>query len=280
MRRLGPVVTLTLLLSACGGGSSPQAPQSPSAPTAPSCTIRCLSDKCLRTRERAGPERSSSQQPAAATRTATVNVPWLQFTMGSSGAGNASLPYRLDSSPSNTPRAATLAVAGTSVSITQGAPPVIVDTGIPLNTGVSFSFHGNTISELWWAGRFTLDQAFTLTDISYYLTPHYPGTVTVAIYAGAGVPVVGSELFRGTFRGDSSGRTDWYGISGVSWALAPGTYWIAFEARGKDDYYSVLPSEVPFPMEAVAAYRPWQGGYVMETPEGFGVRVSGKGVSK
>lgn len=279
MRRLAVLLVLVLGFAGCGRSDSGGSPSSPTATTTPSCSFT-VSPTTAKYPATGGTGMITITTASNCSWTATANVPWLQFTAAPGGTGYASLPYHLDSSPSNTPRVATLTVAGVSVSIAQGEPPVIVDTGIPTNTGVSFSFHGNTISELWWAGRFTLDQSYSLTDISYYLTPLYPGTVTVAIYAGTGVPVVGTELFKETFRGASSGSTNWYGISGISWTLSPGTYWLAFEARGKDNYYSVLPSEVPFPMEAVAAYRPWQGGYVLETPEGFGVRVSGKGVSK
>ena len=153
---------------------------------------------------------------------------------------------------------------------------MLIDTGTPTNTSLQWSFHGNPISEVWHAGRFSLDQSYYLTDISLYLTPYYAGTVTVSIYPGDVVPVVGSELLSDTFLGTTGGPTGWYGISELNWEVSSGSYWVAFEAREKDYYYSTLPSAAPSPMDAYAIYNPSLGGWFLTPNAGTGIRISGE----
>jgi hypothetical protein len=153
---------------------------------------------------------------------------------------------------------------------------VLIDTGTPTNTSLQWSFHGNPTSEVWHAGLFSLDQSYFLTDINLYLTPYYDGIVTVSIYPGDVVPVVGSELLSDTFLGTTGGPTGWYGISELNWEVSSGSYWVAFEAREKDYYYSTLPSAAPSPMDAYACYNPSLGGWNLTGNVGIGMRISGE----
>jgi hypothetical protein len=157
-----------------------------------------------------------------------------------------------------------------------GAP--IVDTGVPTDMATQWSFHNNSISTVWYAGEFVLQQAYDITDISTYLTPRYAGTVTVALYPASGLPGSAAELFSGTFQGTTGGATDWYGISGLNWSLQQGTYWVAFEARDpQENYYSTLPNNVPSPLPGYAFYNRSAGGWQEWNVPGqnFGVRISG-----
>lgn len=165
------------------------------------------------------------------------------------------------------------------ISCTPGIADTIIDTGVPTNTNIQWSFHGNSISEEWFAGQFTISQSYTLTDIYLYLTPRYTGTANVAIYPGASLPELGSELFVKTYTGTTGGPTDWYEVSNSSWELSSGTYWVAFEAKLRDNYYSTLPSVVPSPMDAWAVYNPASDidSYLSTGSNfsGFGVRIYG-----
>ena len=156
-----------------------------------------------------------------------------------------------------------------------------VDTGTPKNMDIQWSFHSNSVSEVWLAGQFTLNKPFTLTEIKTYLTPRYAGAVTVAVYEGGDVPQLGSSLFSDTFQGMDNGQTSWYGLSNLNWTLSSGTYWVAFEAREKDNYYSTLPSDVPSPLDAYASYNPsLSAQYILSSnPDfNFGIKIIGNPV--
>ncbi len=158
----------------------------------------------------------------------------------------------------------------------------IIDTGQPpIPTGsYGWSYHSNSISEVGWAAEFTLNQASVVTDIQTYMINRYPGLATWAIYAdGGNVPDVNNTLFRGNFSTSNLplDTYGWYGLSGLAWNLSSGTYWVAFEARAKDGFYSCLPWDAPHPMDNYAAYV-GSGNYLNQGNAGIGLRISGNTV--
>ena len=135
----------------------------------------------------------------------------------------------------------------------------IVDTGQP------YAMHAWALrSGQWLASEFTITQSYTLTDIQgfIYASPNWSSakTLTLAIYGDGGeVPNVSQQLFSQTFSIGKGNSYGWYGLSGLSWDLLPGTYWVAFEVRSGQTYSGLMASDAPYPLPN-AAYAP-NGSY-------------------
>jgi hypothetical protein len=126
----------------------------------------------------------------------------------------------------------------------------IVDTGTP-SGDLAWALH----SDQWLAAEFSLGMAYTLTDIEGYMLDNI-GQLTVAIYGDGGeVPDTGNEFYSQSFTvpGDSQTPYDWYGLSGLSWSLLTGTYWVAFEVRAGDTYNGGMREDPPNPLADEAA---------------------------
>jgi hypothetical protein len=134
----------------------------------------------------------------------------------------------------------------------------IVDTGQP-SLNPPYTERG-LHSTQWLASEFTIDQPYTLNDIQgfIYASPNwsYARTLTLAIYEDRGeVPDVSHQLFSKTFSIGAGNSYGWYGLSGLSWDLLPGTYWVAFEVRSGENYDGSMLSGSPHPL-LNAAYAP------------------------
>jgi hypothetical protein len=115
---------------------------------------------------------------------------------------------------------------------------LIVDTGAGSTT--SGGLLVSSSPPQWLAGQFAITNSYTVTSVEGWFGDPMGGvliTLTAAIYTdnGSGVPI--SELFSAQFALDNpiySVNNAWDGAFGLSWALAPGTYWLAFEQRSED----------------------------------------------
>jgi hypothetical protein len=134
------------------------------------------------------------------------------------------------------------------------------------------------------AGEFTLDQAYTITDVVGWMHEWTAGNMTVAIYGdGGAVPDSSSELYSHTFYADlptpGNGNDAWVGAEGVSWNLGPGTYWAAFEVRTGSTFFAMAPG-APFPLDSYAytSGGVWKNDYSIEDNR-LGFRVYGDGAA-
>ncbi len=146
---------------------------------------------------------------------------------------------------------------------------LIVDTGQPSGSG------GAVLDpSQWLAGEFTLNQAYTVTDVVGWMHEWTAGDMTVAIYSDGGtVPNASSELYSQTFNADLpvTGQDAWAGAVGVSWDLGPGTYWAAFEVRTGNTLFG-MPMSAPSPL---GNYAYTSAGAWTNAEANFGLRVFG-----
>ena len=147
---------------------------------------------------------------------------------------------------------------------------LIVDTGDPGQVQEGFTVSGIQ----WLAGEITLGQDYTITGIEGWMFEVDSGDMTIALYSDGG-NVPGTELFSSTFLADGPDidptfHSIWLGIHGLSWDVAAGTYWVAFEVRDPSEAWFAMPSGVPSPLDAYAFTL---GGTWTPLPDDFGVRV-------
>jgi len=164
-----------------------------------------------------------------------------------------------------------IAVVAMAISTGAARAAVIVDTG-PANTG-----GGLILDESQWlAAQFTTASDHVITDVLGWmgLQNEPGGTLTVAIYTDAG-QIPGTQLFASQFTLSSLER-DWYGPTGLSWALAAGTYWVAFEERAGDTLGLAVmpfPAAMPLPQGAVRHPNSSTPGWIGNNDLDFGVQI-------
>ncbi|MDA8418421.1 MAG: PEP-CTERM sorting domain-containing protein [Desulfobacteraceae bacterium] len=144
-----------------------------------------------------------------------------------------------------------------------------------VDTGTNQAGSNWTLSNSQWlAGQFSLSQAYTITDVEGFMWGGSGSTATVALYTDGGtVPV--TELFSKQFTAGTDASHDWYGASGLSWALAAGTYWASFEVRAGDTYWGSLTGSALHPL-GKEAYHPLNSlGWVNYDNLNLAVRISG-----
>jgi len=163
---------------------------------------------------------------------------------------------------------------------------VIVDTGSvsdPLNGGPILVGNVPGYSYFQWlAGKFTLGQTYTVTDIQGWISTGYSNSLasklTLVVYGDGGtVPNKSNELYSGLF--DLPGTTtiahNWYGVSGLSLTLGPGSYWAAFETRQGYMYDGYMQHPVPNPLSGYAVAYPSYPNYNSYANANFGLKVQG-----
>ena len=153
---------------------------------------------------------------------------------------------------------------------------LIVDTGAPNLTGSPLTLDGSQ----WLAAEFTTASATHIDALNGYISAQdlnqEGNTFTVALYGNAGnnrPDLVTGELFSG----QSTFSTDgWNGLQGLSVALDPGTYWVAFEVRATDTLAGLMPVFAPSPVQTAYNDNTANFGYVPTTGTNynFGVQVS------
>ena len=77
-------------------------------------------------------------------------------------------------------------------------------------------------------------------------------------------------MFTSTFAAAFDTDAHWESASGLGWALAPGTYWIAFEPES--GYQGYMPERVPAPLAEYAFATADPPSWVVASGD-FGVRV-------
>jgi len=118
---------------------------------------------------------------------------------------------------------AALILLGTSAVATAA---VIVDTGTPNPENPADATIGNPR-----AGQFTLASSVVINSVERYAAVTTAGGAIFRMYSdvaglpGALIPGLEQELTV------AAGPNAWLGVSGLEWALAPGTYWLSFGGR-------------------------------------------------
>jgi hypothetical protein len=146
----------------------------------------------------------------------------------------------------------------------------IVDTGTPDN---DFAF-GWSIGK--WDGEaaeFSVADNYTLTGIQGFVADTSgtgKGAFTIVLYSDdGGIP--GSQLYAGAVKYTTDG---WEGLSGLTWDIGPGAYWVGFEVRDGQTFDGMMPYPAPNPLSSEASYNAWSDGY-QATELDLGVRVYG-----
>lgn len=104
------------------------------------------------------------------------------------------------------------------------------------------------------------------------------GSLDIAIYTDGG-DIPGSELFRASGNLGTETPATWRGLSGLTWNLLPGTYWVAFEVMSSSSFVGSMPSPSQFPLENEAFRCPPEFGCQDDYNPGdsldLGVRIEG-----
>lgn len=110
------------------------------------------------------------------------------------------------------------------------APVTIVDTGNAGAAGPITSL-GHPFDQAWLAAEFTTALAYEITSVEGWFEVYDAGgPLQVSLYSDGG-EIPGALLFS-QISLQSPGGLAWRGVSGLSWVIAPGTYWVSFEAPG------------------------------------------------
>ena len=155
-----------------------------------------------------------------------------------------------------------------------GADPIpLVNTG-PGPSGTQGMGVGTT---QWLAVEFDVNGTGMITAAEVWMNVFRPGTLDFVLFADGG-EIPGAELFRETALFES-GSTGWRGISGLTWAVTTGTYWLGLEATTSQAIVGTLPVPSQRPLQNGAVFdREWDRGY--EPADGvadLGLRVYGEG---
>jgi len=185
------------------------------------------------------------------------------------------------------------AVALLVITTSHAHAAVIVDTGEPSKqSGLALT------ATQYLAGKITLDSAQTITGIEGWIDQYYveESSLTLTIYGDGGVkvgydtegpfagyiPDATNIIFRSSFSvlGCAVASCDgWYGLSGMSLSLVPGSYWVAFEVLQGNTYNGAMSVVPPYPLYYAAFYNAGTGtmDWWPQYQNGFGLRVYGEG---
>jgi len=131
-------------------------------------------------------------------------------------------------------------------------PVTIVNTG-PGPSGFPMMGLGGL---QWLAVEFDVSRPDVITGVEGWMLISRGGFLDLVLYTDGG-EIPGTELSRQTVRLESAAAASWRGVSsGLTWLVAPGTYWVGFEMPLRD----VIQAGLPFPSE-----RPLTNGAIVDT---------------
>lgn len=143
----------------------------------------------------------------------------------------------------------------------------IVDTGTPSGVG-GYLLDSNDS----YAGQITLGASLDITDIAAHVLGGNAGeTFTISVYTNAANNLPSSNALYGA--SVTFGSDGWNGVSGKSWHLDAGTYWVAVEVGNADTLngFATLDYAAPNPL-AVTAFNAGSG--YRSSPLSFGLQIS------
>jgi len=174
--------------------------------------------------------------------------------------------------------AALLLLAGLAGLSGTAQASLVVDTGTPSGSGLSYILDGNDYV----AGQVTFANNSTINSVSAYMGGGTAGeTFTVVVYDNTN-SLPGNTLYTGTA---TYGADGWNGVSSLSnWLVNAGTYWVAFEVGSSDTLGTnsgtggYLLQGAPNPLAATAYYA--GSAYASTgTPLSIGVQVDASDVA-
>lgn len=149
----------------------------------------------------------------------------------------------------------------------------IVDTGTPDNSiGWWFS------NSQHFGAEFSVTDATVITSIEGYFSNSNgaAGNVTFSLHADGGY-IPGGVLYSSVLGMSSSDPLAWYGVSGLNWNIAAGTYWVSFMPDGNID--GTMPDAAPNPLAQYGqsnGSNNWQGNFPGSWSHlHLGVRING-----
>jgi PEP-CTERM motif len=176
---------------------------------------------------------------------------------------------------------------------TASADPItIVDTG----PGPAFASDPSWLVDYntaWAAAQFSTTSPVRITNVQGWIVPRgvdfLSGPLRINLMSNAS-DLPGAPLFSAFTNVPGIGQSTWYGQSGLSWNVAPGTYWLSFEALTRASFmmpgipadrsgraaFAVLQSECNFNDRACW---PWQPGEAQFPGTGLAVQIFGESAS-
>jgi hypothetical protein len=154
---------------------------------------------------------------------------------------------------------------------TQAAPITVVDTGVPTGTTTRLWSLGAGADQ-WLAGEFTTATPFEINSVEGWMIVEGSGDLRFALYSDGG-DIPGAPLFS-TALPIAAAAEGWRGAFGLSWVIAPGTYWLAFEKPATSSFDGFMRQGAPTPLlnEAFtdeASFHLWSGFDTLD----IGVRI-------
>ena len=107
------------------------------------------------------------------------------------------------------------------------SPVAIVDTLAPGFVLTDLGVGGPL--DQWIAVEFSVTQSWVITGVNGWINPTVSGDLRFRLYSDGG-DVPGVALFDQLLPIDGAAASAWYGPSGLSWSIGPGSYWLAFES--------------------------------------------------
>ena len=146
----------------------------------------------------------------------------------------------------------------------------VIDTGTPVSTINTNNWVLAPNQSL--AGQFTLGTATQITSVEGFINGSGGSDITVTIYSDGPLPSSANALFSASFASTASANPGlWQGVSGQTWNLAAGNYWVGFASNGPDGMIDGAPSPL-------SAYAFTLNGDWVNSPLNFGVRIAGDSV--
>lgn len=145
----------------------------------------------------------------------------------------------------------------------------IVDTGQPITVGGGYTLFRQPADFQIFGASFMVGSATTVGSIAVWLNTQLAGDVQFRLHAGSSpnAPVAHMATVSLTSAGDG-----WFGLNGLSWALAAGNWTLALDpVLGYDGF---LPNVVPNPLSDYWAEHASSGGWSDAGALDFGVRVA------
>ncbi len=132
---------------------------------------------------------------------------------------------------------------------------LLVDTGTPTTRGqIALPFtSGKYGPQYWQAGRFTLNQASTITALQGFMWIYdgFGGAVDAVIYGETtidGVNVPDGVIHQTAQFSATNPVPSWQGASGLNWNIGAGTYWLAFQPVVGGNTYGGMDYNAPNPL--------------------------------
>ena len=172
-----------------------------------------------------------------------------------------------------------LALVLLSPTVAAAGPVTIVDTGQGTSTwaalvGIRPAGGGLPEAEQWLAGEFLVASPVTITSIEGWMYVDQSGQLAVKVYSDGG-DAPGSELFGSAFSVTQDWQAVWVGATGLSWALDPGAYWVAFQSYDPS-VGAYMPGEAPSPLVNEAYIYDFTGSWLGGDHLDLGFRILGE----